>query len=359
MRTIVHIVEATATGTLSMVCTSANLFANEGHSVHVIYSPRSETPEHLAQLFHSTIVLHEIKMDSRSAIFSIWQLRQLLKQLSPDIVHLHSSIAGFVGRIATAGTLFKSKLFYSPHCISMMRKDIRLKRYLFAALERIASLRKCQYVACSYSEKMAIQHWVGVDSIVLENAVNVKAPPNTKSIFDTSETQILRIATVGGIRMQKNPLLFAEISKICNQNGIAAHFTWIGDGDAAYIQSLNEAGVEVTGWVGKQEVEDKLGEADVYISTSEWEGMPVALIEAMAIGLFVIATRCAGNSDVIIDQATGRLFDTAEEAYEIIKSLKSNHTCKDRIVKQASLQAATRFSVDRYSLELHQIYFSK
>jgi len=355
MTTIVHVVEAAATGTLTMVCTSANAFASAGHDVHVVYSARPETPPDLARMFQPEVTLHLLPMNGKSSLAAIPQLRRLLSRLDPGVVHLHSSFAGFLGRAATIGTLRGARLFYSPHCISMMRTDIGLRRYLFAALERLASIRKCTYLACSESERSAIREWLGVEPVLIENSVEFALPEMAAA---ASQDKLKSVICVGGVRLQKNPWLFAEISRECRRRGVPCSFSWVGDGDKALVNLLRESGVTVTGWKSKSEVGAMLADSHIYLSTSSWEGMPVSVIEAMACGIPVVASRSAGNVDVIEHGHTGLLFDGVHEAVELVEALSTGRTDTPKLVRNALRDARNRFSVQRHVEKLGAAYFS-
>ena len=155
-----------------MVCMIANRLAQEGHHVHVIYSVRKDTPADLRALFHKDVVLRHIQMKNARVLSVLADVRAALKEVEPDIVHLHSSFAGFLGRIAAMFSFRKTAFFYSPHCISFMRRDVSmLRRLSFAGLELIACVRRCLYIACSESERLAIRAYLRRPVVVIENAV--------------------------------------------------------------------------------------------------------------------------------------------------------------------------------------------
>ncbi|MFP3502682.1 glycosyltransferase [Burkholderia sp. SIMBA_062] len=348
---IVQIVESSATGTLSMVRLIANGFASRGHEVHVIYSRRSDTPAALHALFDRRVALHRVQMASVRGLASIVTLRRMLVRLQPDVVHLHSSRAGFLGRIAALGTLGATRFLYSPHCISSMRRDLSAAaRRLFVALERIACVRRCLYVACSASEQRAIRSCLTQPVEVVENAIAHPATPLRRR----EAAGACEIVTVGGIRPQKNPRLFADIAT--RMHGSRVHFTWIGDGDHALRLELATAGVRVTGWLAHDAVATQLASADIYLSTSSWEGMPIAVMEAMACGLPVVATRCAGNVDVVDPPGTGELFDTADEAVAMLARLADDPHARETIGAAARSAARQRFDNVRFFRQLDALY---
>ena len=348
---IVQIVESSATGTLSIVRLIANRFASQGHDVHVIYSRRAETPAALDALFDRRVALHRVQMTSMRDLTSIVTLRRMLIRLQPDVVHLHSSRAGFLGRIAALGALGETRLLYSPHCIAFMRRDLSVAtRHLFVMLERIASVRRCLYVACSASEQRAIRSCLMQPVELLENATDYRAAP----LHRRAATDACEIVTVGGIRPQKNPGLFADIAE--RMRGSRVHFTWIGDGEPALRLRLAAAGVRVTGWLAHDAVATQLAGADIYLSTSSWEGMPIAVIEAMACGLPVVATRCAGNVDVVDPARTGELFDTADEAISLLARLAGDPRACEAIGASARRAARVRFGDARFFRQLAALY---
>lgn len=354
MKVIVHVVEATATGTLSMVCASANLLADAGLRVHVVYSPRPETPAGLKELFRASVTLHPVPMSARATITATVQLRRLVLSIRPDVIHLHSSFAGFLGRISALALPFKTRIFYSPHCISMMRQDINLRRYAFAMLERLACITDCTYLACSVSEKNEIRKWIGKDARLLENAVDFDLAEATTEPLraTTAATHILNLVTVGGVRAQKNPKLFAEIARSCKRRQLPVEFLWIGDGDEALVSELRHSGVVVSGWKPRHQVKELLRSSDLYLSTARWEGLPVSIIEAMTCGIPVLATRCTGNVDVIDHARTGLLFDSAAGALAIIERITSNELALHRLANAAIAEAKTRFSIERFGTGL-------
>ncbi|WP_233855665.1 glycosyltransferase [Paraburkholderia sp. HD33-4] len=363
---VVHVVESTATGTLAVVSTLATRLAKEGHEVYVIYSEREETPKNLRAMFHPDVVLQHLQMKGPSLPRVLSDLRRQIIELKPDIVHMHSSFAGFLGRISTLFALPETAFLYSPHCISFMRRDIgRMKRYCFVALEFLASIKNCTYVGCSESECATIRRHLRREAVLVENAIDRAVAvqrDNRRSREDKANTTSTRkIVTVGGIRVQKNPRLFAEIARLFERGG--AEFVWIGDGDAGLKRTLEDAGVRVTGWLPRANVLDAVAQADIYLSTATWEGMPISLIEAMTLGTPVVASQCPGNIDTIRHDSTGVLYQTAAQATALIARMMTDDDFRERLSRRAQQEAHSRFSEDRffnnmvllYSAELNRI----
>lgn len=351
---IVHVIESTATGTLSICSLMANLQAKDGHEVIVFFSRREDTPSNIETYFSKNIQVKEVNLSVSNFPKSVFKLRRLLKSLDPDIAHSHSSISGFVTRLSSIN--LNIKVFYSPHCISFMRKDIGfVKNNLFKLFEFVACAKSSIYLACSHSELVSIKKTLPfVNLKLLENAVELSDFYWRLPI--ESDSDKIKIVTVGGIRPQKGPCEFTAIAHAFNDKNV--DFIWVGDGDNDTKQQLIDAGVTVTGWKPRDEVIQELYSADLYLSTALWEGMPVSLIEACAANIPIIARSCAGNVDVVEHKKTGHLFDSTTEATELIEHFLKDPTPYKLYADNAYNSVFERFSEERFSKELTEIYNS-
>ena len=349
---VVHIVEATATGTLSMVRLAANSQVEAGYHVQVIYSVREETPGNLADLFHPDVKLINVQMGSlKEKAKSLLKIRNLVSGSKPQAVFMHSSFAGFLGRLALLGK--DVKCFYLPHCISFMRQDISaVKRILFTVLEWAGALKSATYVACSNSEGEAIKKYIPFrPCAVVENAVNVQAW-DFNGDWPRRKKQIV---TVGGIRLQKDPVRFAQIAKSVLAQRDDVEFIWVGDGEESGKQVLIDAGVKVLGWKTPDEVKVLLQNSRYYLSTALWEGMPVSPIEAMLSGCVAVLSNCAGNVDIIESNKTGFIFSGVTQAMQQICQLLENDKLALSLSEAGRKHAAKQYAVERYVREMNSL----
>jgi len=349
---IVHLVEATATGTLAMVRLGANAQVEVGHDVQVIYSAREETPSNLVGLFHPSVQLINVQMVSqKERMLSLFKIRKIITASKPHAVFMHSSFAGFLGRIALLGK--PVQCYYLPHCISFMRQDIsKIRRILFTLLEWAGAIKSATYVACSNSESLAIKKYIPFrPCVVVENAVNVDAWIH-KGGWDKRKLQVI---TVGQIRFQKDPMRFAKLAKAVMSKRNDVQFIWVGDGDGDSKQALVDAGVKVLGWKTPSEVKDLLKSSRFYLSTALWEGMPVSPIEAMLSGCVAVLSDCAGNVDIVESEKTGFIFSKVSQATEQLWQLLENDELAQSISEQGRLHAAKQYAVERYVQEINSL----
>lgn len=350
---IFHIIESTATGTLSAMRGLANSQCNNGDDVYIIYSKRKDTPKDLSKYFNSNAKLINVQMKSFvDILISFVKIFKLINKIKPNYIFLASSSAGFIGRIVGLFVSKKILFFYIPHCISYIRQDIsKIKKSIFIFFELIASLKKSLIIACSKSELEQIQKYIKTSgSILVENAV-------TPEYINLKLNKIRKrnVVTIGGIRTQKDPKNFAEIAKEIIKQDDSISFTWIGDGDYVLKKHLIKAGVEVTGWIDANNVKKKLLNSTLYLSTAKWEGMPISILEALACGLPTIAFDCPGNADIIKNREIGFVFNNNNKAIKILLSLINDKTKIDNMSLNAHKIINEYFNLDRYNREINDI----
>lgn len=150
--------------------------------------------------------------------------------------------------------------------------------------------------------------------------------------------------TVGRITFQKNPQLFNQIAQHF-QGDDRVKFLWIGDGELRHEIQENDQ-VQVTGWVTPDEVQNYLKQVDVYISTSLWEGLPLSVLEAMALGKPLLLSDCVGNVDTVEQGVNGFLYHDSQQAIEKIKHFLTLSKKSMLLLERASYELAkTNFSL--------------
>lgn len=351
---ITHIVESTGGGVLSMLRLLVNGQAAQGHEVTVIYSRRFSTPADLQSKFSDKVTLVEIDMlTSLGRLCAIPRLAALVKQHNAEAVFLHSSFAGFLGRLAMLLNK-RTRVFYIPHGISLLRRDIGpFKQQAFTWLEKFAALRRTTILACSESEKSIIETWLGSkDCLVVENAVTSGHTRPAPEPVANREQLVINIAR---ITAAKNPDRFAAIAQATAKVAPHIRFVWVGDGEIPYRRTLQRANVEITGWLSAPDVRGWLDRAGLLLSTSDWEGMPVALMEAQLAGTPVLASRCSGNVDLIKDEVTGWLYEDEKDAVRILITLLDDLTATEDVVRTTRERALQRYSPERYLSDISML----
>jgi glycosyltransferase involved in cell wall biosynthesis len=183
----------------------------------------------------------------------------------------------------------------------MLDVSPRMRRayYLF---EKILSRFGGTIVACGGTE---YEHALKIGkAILINNGVDMELVD--KIIAEEPQSRRLPrplIGTSGRISYQKNPGLFRALAESFPQ----ADWVWIGEGEMRGELDASETPIDVTGWKSREETMRLVSGFDIYVQTSSWEGMPISILEAMALGKPVVATAIVGNKDLVKDGVTGFL----------------------------------------------------
>jgi glycosyltransferase involved in cell wall biosynthesis len=352
---ILHVTECLATGTLQVLRVLTHVLSRCGVEQTLLYSVKSETPPDVQKLFDPSIRFIEV----HPARGSHWRfvadltkkLRHEVREWQPQYVHLHSSKAGFVGRLALLALDPRPGVFYSPHGLSFLDDAKPLKSSSFRLLERIANVPFCTPVGCGLGEAQLLESLCGRTAAVLENPVD-------DAYFGLSREPrpAVVVATAGRICRQKAPEVFAAVARGVRRRHPQVRMLWIGDGEPTGRALLEEAGCEVTGWKSREEVTALFAQADVYLQTSRWEGLPISVIQAMAAAIPCVVTDVIGNRDAVRSGETGFVAGDVPALIDGVVRLLRDATLRSSLGQAARIDALARFSEAAFSENARRLY---
>lgn len=352
---VLHATECLAAGTLQVMRAMAAALAQRGVEQTVVYSRREESPADVPALFPAGVRLIEVpRASGHHAAFVgglARALRQQCRDWRPQHVHLHSSKAGFVGRLALRGLQPAPRVYYSPHGLSFLDPRRPVANRVYRWLERWADSAAVQAVACGHGEGRLLEALTGRRAVVIENPVD-------ESFFEVPAWQRGRctVVTVGRLSRQKAPEVFAAAATELRRHLPHARLVWVGDGDAGQRHMLEACGCEVTGWLPREAVAQWLARADVYLQTSRWEGLPLAVLQAMAAGLPCVVTDVIGNHDAVRHGHSGLVAAGPAGLADALRLLLSDAPLRERMGAQARAEARRRFSEAAFGMRLSQLY---
>lgn len=355
---ILHVTDASSSGVLAAVTSFARAQAAEpGVEATFAYVPRHDSPEPSAiqEMSSPAVRVERLTASARAAVPVLAaRLPLLLARGRYDVIHVHSSRAGLLGRIAALVTGRRSRVVYSPHCFAFDRTDgAAAKLAVFRGLEQAGALVGPRLVLCSASEEeLARRTLPGVRTAVLANSVDTQALSDLAQRVradrrtEGSDGRPLRIVHVGRIAAQKRPAEFARIAADwTRRTGAgpdalpAAEFRWLGEGDRALLGPE----VSVSGWLSPAQLHAELAEADLMLFTSAGEGMPISVIEAQAMGVPVVGHAVTGVTDVVRDGSTGILAEGTDELAVALERLARDPAERTRMSEAAAAHARTSF----------------
>lgn len=354
---IVHITESMASGVLKYLqeVTSAD---DDGSTQHfILYSKnRKFTPQELDDLFPSYVHLKDVMIELGSFSRSLRELYRCIRQTKPDIVHLHSSIAGLFGRMLSIA-FPKIRFYYTPHGYSfLMSNRSPFVRAMYWLCECLLSQTASSVIACSKSEYRHAKRLSWFRSVHL--AENALLPRESNADISRLPYQVIG---VGRLEEQKDPKYFIRIVAELRKENPDVSAVWVGDGSLFQeCVSLNQelhANVLFTGWLSNEETLEQLKGSNCYLQTSKWEGLPFSVLEAMALGLPVIANDREFHRDLFEHNYMGFLADGENRFAEFVGQLKNEVGLADKISIYNKMKLAQNYQAFRQ--KLLSIYYYK
>lgn len=269
---VLHVTECYDGGVSRAIDTIADLYPEATHSL--IAAGSEKAPK---GAFKQVLDLGD------DTVSRIGRYRRALKELEPDIVHAHSSWAGFYTRLLPQRT----PIVYQPHCFVFDDPyRSRWERLAYFLVEKALARRTRIAVALSMHELNLAR--------ALSNTWRVLHLTNTAAITPRDskanrKPSLPVVTMVGRVARQKSPEFFAETARLAAEEGLRWRFRWIGDGDAVLRAGLTSSNVEVTGWLRDQGLLDAIQSSTFYYHTAAYEGFPLSVLDAASCGVPVIA----------------------------------------------------------------------
>ncbi len=285
---------------------------NTNHSCHLIVGEEGRLAEQVRNLGVLVTIVPTLIQSIRPLkdILAIRDLVRLLKQINPDIIHLHSSKAGMVGRIAAR--ILKIPTIFTAHGWAFTDGVSSFRRMISLPLERWVA-RYSQRIICvsEYDRQLALRYKVGRSEqlVTIHNGIPDINEEEVLSHENSNEKrEALRCIMVARFSAQKD---YATLLRAASQVNVPVELHLAGQGELiASMRSLaKELQIEdKTTFLGpRSDIPELLSSNDVFILTTNYEGFPISILEAMRAGLPVIATDVGGVGEAIIDGVTGYL----------------------------------------------------
>ena len=314
----------------------------EDYEIVIVYAERYETPKDLREQFDDRIKLIKMDtfrrgMDPRMIWASQRELRKIIDEEKPDVIHLNSSMAGIVGRIATAFS--KIPVLYTPHLFSFMQPSFSpVKRFVFQTAEWCLARLGGYIIGVSESEYRAAAKLTRRAGYI-NNCIDVTLPAPRPTVHIPGEG--LRSGTSGRILPQKCPQRYAELAKLIPEDEIV----WIGDGELrTVLEGLDN--VRVLGWMSRTDALEAVRKLDVFFLLSDSEGLSISLLEAMEAGTICIASNIDANRQLIQNGVNGFLVNNVAEAAAVMEQIRRHEIDLDAIRKAAYETIVSQYNLD-------------
>ena len=298
------------------------------------------------------------------------ELKHIIDEGEYDIVHCHTPVGAMLTRLAAKQARKKgTKVFYTAHGFHFYKGAPAINWILYYPVEKwlsrytdvLITINKEDYERAKTFKagKVCYVPGVGID-LKKFNAGYVIKEQKRKEIGVSADDFVL--LSVGELIPRKNHEVVIRALSVLKQMDKLNHIEYVICGRGAYETDLRKLaeGLDVADHVHflgyRNDISEICNCADLFVFMSHQEGLPVALMEAMACGLPAVCLNIRGNTDLIEDGITGLLANnTPEEVAESISEMKNDTALRNRVAS-AALQKIKQFDLSSVEDEMSKIY---
>lgn len=286
--------------------------------------------------------------------FSLGEIKRVIKEQKPDIVHVHDMRASFYAAKACGNT----PLISHVHNNNFDSRGISAKSiaYYFAARKA----KHIFWVSQSSFDGYAFHVFFKKKSSVLYNIIDIEA------LYKKMEVDGNRyrydVVYVGRLTPPKNPKrLMAVLRKVCaNCPNIKIAVVGTGDLEEETKKLCKEWNLQNNiQFLGFQSNPLKmLHDAKVMVMTSRWEGTPMCALEAMALGVPIVSTPTDGLCELITDGKNGFLSDDDDILAERIVNVVTDNDIRKKLSEDAIAFSKAYNDIEKYKKRILEAYNS-
>lgn len=298
------------------------------------------------------------------------ELKHIIDEGEYDIIHCHTPVGAMLTRLAAKQARKQgTKVFYTAHGFHFYKGAPVINWILYYPVEKwlsrytdvLITINKEDYERAKTFKagKVCYVPGVGID-LKKFNAGYVNKEQKRKEIGVSADDFVL--LSVGELIPRKNHEVVIRALSVLKQLDKLNHIEYVICGRGSYEADLRKLaeGLDVADHVHflgyRNDISEICNCADLFVFMSHQEGLPVALMEAMACGLPAVCSNIRGNTDLIEDGVTGLLANnTPEEVAQSISKMKSDTALRNRVAS-AALQKIKQFDLSSVEDEMSKIY---
>jgi glycosyltransferase involved in cell wall biosynthesis len=286
---------------------------NLGHEVTVVTGAPGVFSERLYRIGIPTLHIKHLVRPVKPLLdlAALYQLCRVLRQLKPDLVCAHTAKAGWLAR--AAARLLGIPSVFTPHGWSMVDRSSLECLPVYCLAERLGARLGTRIInVCEFERELAKQFGVGRASAldIVHNGVPDIVSPRTRPV-DAQPPTLVMVARFEG--QKDHGTLLHALSGLLSMKW---QLLLVGDGEReaqvrAQIDSLGLAG-RVQILPAETDVNSLLTSAQIFVLTTNFEALPISILEAMRAGVPVVATDVGGIAESVRDRETGLLVERGD-----------------------------------------------
>ena len=347
-------------------------FKEQGYEVHVATNGNEEIP-YCDKKIKISFERSPFKLNNIKAIF---QLRKILLEEKYDIIHTHTPMGSVVTRLAAKkARKHGTRVIYTAHGFHFFKGAPLLNWTLFYPVEKYLSkytdtlilinkedynLAKNKFKKCNNIEYVP---GVGIDEEKFNVKMTKKEKTELRKSLGLKDTDFVMIYPAELSNRKRQIWLINAISTLLKENK-DMHLLLPGRDSLngkcqEIVKELNlEKQIHFLGF--RKDIPKLLQISDLSVSSSRQEGLPVNIMEAMYVGLPIVATDCRGNRDLVKDGENGYIvpLDDSEMFDERIKTIYVNKTLRNKL-KKANKKEISCYMLKDILNKMAKIYKSR
>lgn len=327
----------------------ANLVNNlaDNNDVFLLYGGEGEAWEHLDVNFTRIRLNKHRKQISLADLFLFFKLLYYRFRYNPDIIHLHSSKMGILGRLAFS----KKKTIVTLHGFDSVRMQYRK----FLVLEKLLKNRAAKIVAVSQYDVLIMKE-EGIETNVdyIYNGVpdytkkQYRIPSEMKHKIEAIKSNYSKVVmSIARISKQKRFDLFLDIA----QNLPDYAFIWIGN-----KETLTNLPSNVFCLGELQNAHSYLPYADVFLLPSNYEGLPISMLEALSFSKPIVASAVGGIPEMLNNGAGFAVPNELDKFVEKLKYILSNEEEYQKMALRAREIYLDKFTLEQMTAKYLSLY---
>ncbi len=340
----------------------------KGHDVTLVTGPALGSEGELLSRARSG-GYRVIELDSLCREVSLWkdakayrELRKIIREDSPDVVHTHSSKAGILGRRA-AWKEGVPAIVHTIHGLPFHEYQSRFLYHFYRWCERRAAFW-CHDIICvgEVMKEKALSAGVGLPQqySIARSGMDVEAFSSPQDrIAARSRWGIPQEARVVGVLSRLAPLKghMDVIESVQN-----VHLLFVGDGALrSHLEkeaSHRSIPLTITGMIPPGEIPQALAAMDILVHPSYREGLPRAVVQALLSRTPVVAFDCDGAKEVVINEETGFLVPPGDQK-RLSESIDSAFESGGALAKEGQIRCREMFSTEKMVQKIEMVYLDR
>lgn len=278
----------------------------------------------------------------------LWRLVQFVRQRQVEVIHAHGKGASIYARLVSALTAIPC--IYTFHGLHY-GKYSPLQKWAYFTVEKILSWFTHTYISVSNGEAGEVRsHLPSIQPKlkVVDPGVEVN-----RAKRETVDNSTLVITTISRLDYQKNLELLVPLAQSLKKTMMEPfeiNVVGVPEEENSFKKLIADNGlqeiIKIRGF--SRNISEWLAKSHFYLSTSRWEGLPISVLEAMAMGLPAVLSDVTGNNDAVQDMVNGWLYPLEEPT---LAATKIKAAWQDPLLYKTIADAAQRTVNDRFGID--------